>query len=56
MQHSITLRGQIAVTQPGGVFWVLVLLKNKIIVPLSANQMGWCIAATMLVKCALISK
>ena len=33
--HSITLIGQIAHTQPGGVFWV----------PLSANQMGWRIAA-----------
>ena len=29
MQHSITLLGQIALTQPGGVFWVIVLLKNK---------------------------
>ena len=28
-QHSITLFiGQIALTQPGGVFWVIVLLKN----------------------------
>ena len=29
MQHSITLVGQIALTQPGGVFWVIVPLKNK---------------------------
>ena len=30
MQRSIALLlGQIALTQPGGVFWVIVLLKNK---------------------------
>ena len=45
MQHSITLLGQMALTQLGGVFWVFVLLKNKMTVPLSANQMGWGIVA-----------
>ena len=30
MQHSIPLLGQIALTQPGGVFWVIILLKNKL--------------------------
>ena len=26
MEHSVTLLGQVALTQPGGVFWVTVLL------------------------------
>jgi hypothetical protein len=30
VEHSVTLLlSQIALTQPGGVFWVIVLLKNK---------------------------
>ena len=37
LQHSINLLGQTALTQPGGVFWVIVLL--KMIVSLGANQM-----------------
>ena len=46
MQHYITLLlGQIALTQPGGVFWVIVLVEKQMIVSLSANQMGWRIAA-----------
>jgi hypothetical protein len=44
MQQSITLLGQIVLTQPGDVFLVIVLLKNKMISTLSANQMGWHIA------------
>ena len=45
MQHSITLlRGQIALTQPGGVLGHCPAEK-QMIVPLSANQMGWRIAA-----------
>ena len=44
MQHFITLVGQIALTQPGGV-WGHCPVEKKIIVPLSANQMGWCIAS-----------
>ena len=44
MQHSITLLlGQIALTQPGGVLGHCPV-KNQMIVPLSANQMGWRIA------------
>ena len=31
MQHSSTLLGQIALTQPGGVFWVIVLLKKQLL-------------------------
>ena len=43
MQHSITLiLGQIAFTQPGGVLGHCPVEK-QMIVPLSANQMGWCI-------------
>ena len=41
---AITLLGQIALTQPGGVFGVHCPVENQIIV-LSANYMGWCIAA-----------
>ena len=45
MQHSITLLlGQIALTQPGGVLGHCPV-KKQMIVPLSANQMGWHIAA-----------
>jgi hypothetical protein len=45
MQHSITLLlGQIALTQPGCVLGHSPVEK-QIILPLSANQMGWCIAA-----------
>jgi hypothetical protein len=55
MQHSITLLlGQIAFTQPGGVFWVIVLLEKQMIaqtrwdgVPLQNAVVA------MLVKCAL---
>ena len=60
MQHSITLiLGQIALTLPGGVLGHCPVEKQTI-VPLSANQMGWRIAAecfgAMVVKCALNSK
>jgi hypothetical protein len=45
IQHSITLLlGQIALTQPGGVLGHCPVEK-QIIVPLSANQIGWCITA-----------
>ena len=44
MQHSITLLGQIALTQPGGVLGHCPVEK-QMIVPLSANQMGCRIAA-----------
>ena len=45
MQHSTTLLlGQIALTQPGGVLGHCPFEK-QIIVPLSANQMGWRITA-----------
>ena len=45
MQHSITLLlGQIALAQPGGVLGHCPVEK-QIIVPLSANQKGWNIAA-----------
>ena len=45
MQHSITLLlGQTALTQPGGVLGHCPVEK-QMIVPLSPNQMGWCIAA-----------
>ena len=45
MQHSITLiLGQIALTQPGGVLGHCPVEK-QMIVPLSANQLGWCVAA-----------
>ena len=44
MQHAITLLGQIALTQPGGVLGHCPVEKQTI-VPLSRNQMGWCIAA-----------
>ena len=45
MQHSITLLlGQIALTQHGGVLGHCPVEK-QMIVPLSANQMGWRIAA-----------
>ena len=44
MQHSITLHGQIALTQPGDVLGHCPVEKQSII-PLSANQMGWHIAA-----------
>ena len=45
MQHSITLLlGQIALMQPGGVFGHCPVEK-QMIVPLSAKQMGWHIAA-----------
>ena len=44
-QHSITLLiGQIALTQPGGVLGHC-LLEKQMTAPLSANQMGWRIAA-----------
>ena len=56
LQHSINLLlGQIALTQPGGVLGHCPVEK-QMIVPLSANQMGWHIAAAMLVECALNSK
>jgi hypothetical protein len=62
MQHSITLLlGQIALTQPGGVLGNC-LVEKQMTVPLSANQMGWRIAAeqnavvAMLVKCAFNSE
>ena len=62
MQHSITiLLGQIALIQPGGVLGHRPVEKLMII-PLSANQMGWHgislqnAVVTMLVKCALNSK
>jgi hypothetical protein len=45
MQHSITLLlGQISLTQPESVLGHYPVEK-EMIVPLSANQMGWCIAA-----------
>jgi hypothetical protein len=45
MQHSITLLlGQITLTQPGGMLGHCPVEK-QMIVPLSANQMGWHIAA-----------
>ena len=45
MQHSITLLlGQIVLTQPGGVLGHCPAEK-QMIVPLSANQLGWRIAA-----------
>ena len=45
MQHSIILLlGQIVLTQPAGVFG-LCPVGEQIIVPLSANQMEWRIAA-----------
>ena len=43
MQHSITLLGKIALTQPRGVLGHYPVEK-QMIVPLSPNQMGWCIA------------
>ena len=47
MLHSITLLlGQIAFTQPGGVLGHCPV-KKKMIVPLSANQMGWSIASQL---------
>ena len=58
MQHSIILLlGQIALRQPGGVLGHCPVEK-KMIVPLSANQMGSLQNAVvaMLVKCALNSK
>ena len=39
MQHSITLLGQIGLTQPGGVLGHCPVEKQN------ANQMGWRIAA-----------
>ena len=44
MQHSITLLSQIALTQPDGVLGHCPDEK-QMKVPLSPNQMGWCIAA-----------
>jgi hypothetical protein len=45
MQHSIILLpGQIALAQPGGVLGHCSVEKSMIF-PLSANQMGWRIAA-----------
>ena len=45
MQHSITLLlGQIALTQPGGVLGNGPV-EQQMIIPLSENKMGWCIAA-----------
>ena len=60
MQHYITLLlGQIAVTQPGGVLGHCPVEK-QMIEPLSANQMGWRIAAeycgSHAGRCALNSK
>ena len=56
MQHSITLLGQIALTQPGGVLGHCPVGK-QMTVGLSTNQMGCRIATeAMLVKCALNSK
>ena len=46
MQHSITLiLGQIALTKPGGGFLGCCPVEKQMIVGLSANQMGWRIAA-----------
>ena len=44
MQHSITLLGQIALTQPGDVLGHCPVEKQMIVL-LSANQVGWSIAA-----------
>jgi hypothetical protein len=44
MQHSITLLGQIAFTQSGGVLGHCPVEK-QMLVPLSPNQMGLLIAA-----------
>jgi hypothetical protein len=44
MQHSFTLLSQIALTQLGGVLGHCPVEK-QMIDPLSANQMGWRIAA-----------
>ena len=45
MQHSITLLlGQIALTHPEGVLGHC-LVEKQMIVPLSANKVGWRIAA-----------
>jgi hypothetical protein len=45
MQLSITLLlGQIDLTQPGGVLGYYPIEK-QMIVSVSTNQMGWCIAA-----------
>ena len=44
MQHTITLIGQIALTQPGGLLGHCPVEK-QMIVPLSPNQMGWRITA-----------
>jgi hypothetical protein len=45
MQHFLTLvLGQIALTQPGDVSGHCPVEK-QMIVGLSANQMGWCVAA-----------
>ena len=50
MQHSITpLLDQIALTQPGGVFWVIVQTRWD-----GVSQQNAMVA--MLVKCALNSK
>uniref|UniRef100_A0A8C8F7E1 ECSIT signaling integrator n=1 Tax=Oncorhynchus tshawytscha TaxID=74940 RepID=A0A8C8F7E1_ONCTS len=45
MQHSIILLlNQIPLTQPGGVLFHCPI-EEQMIVPLSSNQMGWCIVA-----------
>ena len=45
MEHSITLLlGQLALTQPGSVLGHCPV-EEQMIVPLSANQMGWHIEA-----------
>ena len=50
MRHSITiLLSQITLTKPGGVLCNC-LLEKQMIVPLSANQMGWCITAECCLK------
>ena len=55
MQQSIALLlGQLALTQPGGVF-AHCQVEKQMIVPLSPNQMGWRIAA-MLIKFVFNSK
>jgi hypothetical protein len=42
--HHITFLGQIVLTQLGGVLGYC-LVEKQMLVPRSANQMGWCIAA-----------
>ena len=59
MQHFITVLGQIALTQPGGVLRHCPV-KKQMIVPLSATRWDGAslqnVVVAMLVKCALNSK